>query len=297
MTTAIVEGMLAGLENIWGCWDELLDTLKTPEDWAQAHGDQWTLADAPYHMMYTDRDLVAAALLRGPNVPESEQRVQRTLGDLNEWNTSKFAHRPQGQTPDQSVMEWRAARADVRRAFQALHDEDLQSKTVWFPLAGCGWVPASFAAGFGLAHNWSEFMQLRYHMARTAPEPDATATHGALGFLQGYFPIYMDAKAANGVRFTLLLEYPGLGGGAWTIRVADGTASLTEERVARPDLTITQDPETFELIRQGKLNPGAAMRNGRLQIKPIHRVGTFGALFGPPPLDKQFEPMGAHGLG
>ena len=187
-------------------------------------------------------------------------------------------------------------RADVRRELSALQDEDLMGKLVWFPLTGCGWVPAMVSAGFTLAHTWSEFIQLRHIMGRSTPEPDPMVVQGALGFLQGLRAAFIDRDAANGVRFTAVMEYTGPSGGFWTLRVNDGAATVAEKRAPKPDVTITQSPETFELIRQGKLDPAAAMQSGALKAEPMDQMATFGALFPEPSLDKQIEPMGVGAL-
>ena len=297
MSDAQVKGMLQSVENLWACFDELIDSLKTANEWAVKHGADWTLADVPYHMMYADRDLVAGALRRGEDVPSSEQRVQRTLRQLNEWNAAMFATRPTGQTPEQSVSQWRAVRNDVRKEIGTLQDEDLMGKRVWFPLVGCGWVPAMVSVGFSLAHTWSEFIQFRYHLNRSAPEPDPAATHGSVGFLVNLLPAFMNPEAAKGVRFTAVMAFNGPGGGDWTLRIEDGQGSVTEESASNPDMVMTQTPEAFELMRQGKLDPAAAMKSGAVQIQGMEHMTTYAALFPPPDLDATIEPMGVGALG
>ncbi len=297
MSNEMSRGMLAGVENLWTCFDELLDSLRTPEDWAQKHGDDWTFADIPYHMMYTNRDLVAGPLRRGREVPDAEQKVQRTVGELNAWNAAKFAQRPTGQAPAEALAQWRAGRENVRHEIGALQDEDLMSRLVWFPLPSCGWVPAMVSAGFAVAHTWSEFVQLRHIMGHATPVPDPMAVHTAIGFLQGLMPGGLNRGAAEGANFTAVLEYTGPGGESWTVRVSDGAATVAEEREPQPDLIIIQSPETFELVRQGKLNPAAAMQSGALKAVPMEQMATFGTLFPPPSLDTQIAPMGVGALG
>ncbi|NIQ77050.1 MAG: hypothetical protein GTN93_02905, partial [Anaerolineae bacterium] len=102
-------------------------------------------ADVPYHMMYTERDLVAVPIERGQNVPDADQRVQHSIRELNGWNDEKFAERPAGETAEQSVQAWRETRDRVRGALSSLSDDQMTSLT-WFPLVGCGWVPAMVPA-------------------------------------------------------------------------------------------------------------------------------------------------------
>ena len=297
MSDEQVKGSMALIESLWANFDEVLNTLKTPADWSKKHGDEWTLADVPYHMLYTDRDLVAGAIRRGPDVPREEQRVQRTLRDLNNWNAGKFAERPAGLTGPEALQQWRDGRAEVRKQVLGLQDADLMSKLVWFPLVGCGWVPSMVSVSFGVAHTWSEFIQARHVTGGRSPEPLPEATHYSVGFLSSMFPAFINAGAAKGVTLTTVLEYTGPGGGEWTLAVEDGKPSMTEGRAAKPDLVISQSPETFELIRQNKLDPMVAVQSGAFKAEPMEALQTFGMLFAPQGLDQEIPPMGVGAMG
>jgi hypothetical protein len=283
--------MLKGIEDLWRCFDELFEAIEAEGRWNQKHGNDWTFADVPYHMMYFDRELVAMAIERGRNVPEAEQRTQRTIGELNAWNAQQFAKRPAGQTPQQSVADYRAMQERVRQAILSLEDEQMDVP-VWFVLVGCGWIPAAASIASCLAHTWSEVIQLRYHMGRSTPEPDPMATHMASGFLAQFMPSFMDKEAAKGTKLTIDIGMTGPGGGDWTMRVADGQCSVSEETAADADLVFSYTPVTAELIRVGKLDFGAAMQSGDVIVQGTEHLPTFGALFPEPSLDKQFEPMG-----
>jgi len=137
MTNQMVMGMSQVVSGLWDNWDELLEGLKTPADWSQKHGDDWTFADVPYHMTYVDRDLVTTALEQGENASTDGQKVMRTLRELNVYNELKFAERPNSQTGDQSVDQWRAVRGGLQNVMSQMSDEDL-GKPTWFPLLGGG---------------------------------------------------------------------------------------------------------------------------------------------------------------
>jgi hypothetical protein len=245
----------------------------------------------PYHMMYFDRDLVAHALERGKDVPEAEQRTQRTIGELNQWNADQFAKRPTDETPKQSIARWQAVRERIRAVTSGMGDERL-GDLVWIPLTGCGWVPAAASLGACIAHTWSEFVQLRFHMGASEPEPPEMGTHIASGFLQEFLPGFVNREKAQNTNFTLVNELTGPGGGAWTLRVANGEVGVTEERGAQPDLVITQDPVTAELVRQGKLDFMAEVQAGHIQVHGMENMQTFGELFPEPSPETQFPPMG-----
>lgn len=134
-------------------------------------------------------------------------------------------------------------------------------------------------------------------MNRAAPQPNPDAEHAAIAFLQGLTPAFLDREAAKGVTFTAIMEYTGPSGGSWTFRVADGQCSSAEEHAANADIVLTQSPETFELIRQGKLDPATAMQSGRLTVKGMENMERFGMLFHPPALDQPIPAMGPGALG
>src|SRR5437870_1534654 len=107
MTTTTISTMkrdaiLADLEDLWRCLDELFAGL-TSAEWQRKHGPDWTVADVPYHLAYFDREVVAEPGLKGAAIPESERWSVNSLEELNDWNARKFAERPAGETPQQSL--------------------------------------------------------------------------------------------------------------------------------------------------------------------------------------------------
>ena len=134
-------------------------------------------------------------------------------------------------------------------------------------------------------------------MERTAPDPQPESIHTAIGFLQNFLIAFLDHEQAKTAQFTAVMEYTGPGGGSWTFRVADGQCHVTKEHVNNADLVMTQDPVTFELIRQSKLDPQTAMQSGALKIQGVDNMPTFMKLFPAPTLDRKIEPMGAPSLG
>ncbi len=292
MANEQVQGMLGLIENLWGGLDALFAGLEAEGSWNSKHGDDWTFADVPYHLMYFDREVVAKPIERGKNVPPTELKVQRRVRELNDWNTVQFSQRPSDQTAQQSVEEWRRMCERVQSAIGGLRDDQLM-QPVFIPLVGCGWVPAMASLGACLAHNWSEFVQLRHLMGRSTPELAPAATHAALAFFQDFMPAFMDREAAKGVNLTIVMEYTGPAGGAWTFRVGDGSCNVEEGAAVEADLVIAQSPETGELVRQRKLDFGSEMQRGAIQIKGMEHLATFGALFPEPNLDVELAPMGA----
>ena len=68
---------------------------------------------------------------------------------------------------------------------------------------------------------------------------------------------------------------------------------MNEERVANPDLVMTQSPDTFVKTFYRLQHPMIAMLTGQVKVRGWMNLGRFGKLFPPPVGDKTLEPMGA----
>ncbi|MBI4497483.1 MAG: DinB family protein [Chloroflexi bacterium] len=287
---AAVSSILVDLENVWGVIDELLGTLG-PSGWSRKHGPDWVFADLPYHLAYFDRDIVVNGIQRGPDMPASEQRVWRNMEELNAWNARKFAERAGNQTPQQSIDQMHASREAFRGMLAEMADTDLE-RPVFIPITGCGWFHAGMALYICLGHTWSHATELRLRLERTAPVPSASATHSALGFYSGLLLMALDREQAAKTRLTTVMEFTGPGGGAWTVRVADGGCTLVEERAPHAEVVLTQSPETFVKTLVGMLDPMTAIQSGAIQVAGMEHLATYGALFPPLTPERVIQPMG-----
>lgn len=291
MSNQQARAMLGQIEDMWSCLDELFVAAEAEGSWNTKHGEDWSFADVPYHLMYFDRDVVSVPIERGKNVPADQQKVQRSIHELNEWNRVQFGLRPVAMTPLEAVEAWRAMRNRVRAAISTLEDERLM-EPVWIPLAGCGWVPGIAAVLACLAHSWSEFIQLRFLMGRSTPAPKPETEHSAIAFFADFMPTFLDREAAKDTHLVVVMNYTGPGGGSWTYRIEDGQCQASEGAAADADLVITQSAETSELVRQKKIDFVAAMQSGDIAVEGIENVETFGRLFPEPVLDAEIPPMG-----
>jgi hypothetical protein len=273
--------LLADLEDMWHCLDELFASLAT-DDWSRRHGTHWIFADVPYHLGYFDRDIVAYPIERGPELPTAEQWVARSNREANAWNERMFARRAPDQTVTQSLAQMQASREAIRRVVGRMHDTNLE-RPVWFPLLVGGWVPTHAVLEGCRLHTWSQFMELRLRRPaspqRSLPEPRAATTHGALGDLMGFFPVLLNRVQAEQISLTLAMVFSGPGGGTWTVRVANGACTVSEGQAAQADLIVTQSPESFMKTHLELHDPVAAMQSGEIAVQGIEYMGAFAALF------------------
>ncbi|HEU5098805.1 MAG TPA: DinB family protein [Roseiflexaceae bacterium] len=281
--------LLAQLEEIWNHVDTLLGPL-TPADWQRKHGKDWIFADLPYHLAYYDRDTVAEPIRKGLNLPADEQKLMRTMGELDAWNARKFAERPTGQSVGESLAQMRASRDAVRQAVAGYTDADLDRR-VFIHLVGCGWVTVRLALQSCLVHTWAHFTEARLRLNKDRPIPSQAITHTSLGFFLGMLPMMISRDKMRARPFTAVMSIGGPGGGDWTVRIADGTCNVTEQRDGKADIVMThRDAETFITTMRGMQNPMLAMLTGKIRVRGFHNMGRFGTLFAEPKPDQVLEP-------
>jgi putative sterol carrier protein len=75
----------------------------------------------------------------------------------------------------------------------------------------------------------------------------------------------VDESKTAGMNNTYRFEVEGAG--TWTVAVADGKVTVTEDGDAEADCTITASEETFEKLVNGEQNPTTAYMTGKLKIK------------------------------
>lgn len=289
MTTATrlsLEALLADLEDLWSALDELLDSIQG-KAWQTKHGKHWVYADVPYHLAYFDRDVVAIPLERGRNVPASEQSPKRTDAELNAWNEEKFNQRPTTQTVEQSLKDMRASRELIRQAAARLSDADL-ARPAYMCLPGGGWVNYQLLLDSTYMHTWAHFVELRSRMKKAAPTLKPEQTRRGIRVLAGFMPIFLDRAAMREVgQFTIVMNFTGAGGVPFTVNIVDGEPHMTERFDPQADLVMTMEPEMMIKMRSGIVKAPLAMLTGKIKVKGIRKMGTFGKLFHPPRPDQE----------
>jgi putative sterol carrier protein len=268
--------LLADLEGLWQCLDELLGILG-PDDWSGKHGQHWTFADVPYHLAYFDLDVIATAIRRGLYVPALEQGMH-TEAEQDTWNEIKFTKAPADTTPQQCLEQMRFSRQAIRDAVAGLSEADLEHP-VFIPLVGLGWVSVRVALETCYSHTWNHLMQLRFWMKCITPTPSPKQTHRALSYFMTSFARNLDRQKAVQTSFTAVMEFSGAGGGAWTLHITGGTCRVSEGRAAQPDLLLSQSPETFVKTRTGMQKPVLALLSRKIKVRGLRKLGTFEKLF------------------
>jgi putative sterol carrier protein len=264
--------LLADLEGLWQCLDELLGMLG-PDDWSGKHGQHWTFTDVPYHLAYFDLEVIATAIKLGLNMQAFEQ-VMHSEAEQDTWNEITFTKAPAGSTPQQCLEQMWASRQAIRDAIAALGEDDFD-RLVFIPLLGLGWVSVRVALETCYSHTWNHLMQLSFWMKCDLPLPGPAQTHRALSYLMASFARNLDRQKAVQTSFTAVMEFSGAGGGAWTLHITGGTCRVSEGRAAQPDLLISQSAETFVKTRTGMQKPVLALLSRKIKVRGLRKLLTF----------------------
>ena len=286
---AMIDSILTDVKSSWQAIDDLLGSLG-PNDWAQPHGPDWTMADPPFHLAYFDKAIVAEGIQKGPDLPKEQQHVWRNFRELNEWNARKFAERPSSQTPQKNIEQMQATREAILNVTGSMTDGDLD-RPVFIPICGCGWLNAGMALQVLRAHTWNHSMEIRLRLERTSPLPSASCTHNALGMYQNIFTMFANKEEAAKAKLTAVLEFTGPGGGSWTVRVDGDAIAVAEEHAEPADLVMTQSTDTYVKMITGMIDPMAAIQSGEIKVQGMEHMATYGAVFAPPDPDMDIEPM------
>ena len=134
-------------------------------------------------------------------------------------------------------------------------------------------------------------MQLRIRMGRDTPVPSAPITNIALGGYVNFLPFFVDREAAASSDFTMVMEFTEPGVDPWTIRVANGGATVVPGAADQNDLVITQSPTAFVKTFNNIQDPMELIQAGDIKPSNFEGMKTFGALFPPPDPDRVWEAL------
>jgi hypothetical protein len=279
----------AQLESLWRAWDGYLERVPT-ERWSKRYGPDWTYADVPWHIAYFDRVMVADVIEKGRELPPEERFDMRTVRQLNAWNEAEFAKRPAGTTPEESIAEMRRQRERVRRLLAAFDDEDL-ARPAYNHFFGVGWSDVESALAGARLHTWSELFEFGLRLDGRPPRVEPVIVHAGLDAYLGMMPVFADPDEARRLqRFTVGVEITGDGGGEWTIQVADGIPSTRDGGASHPDVRLRMSADTYMRMFKKLTPPPLLMLTGRMRVKPLSKLGTFGKLFAEPAPDRVADP-------
>jgi hypothetical protein len=286
MTSTVLAELMAHLEELWGHYDTLLGVL-APADWERKFGREWVYADVPRHLAYFDREVLTEGIERGPALPAERQVLMHTHREFNDWNARNLAEHRQLPVAGHLLAHLQATRDAVRGTVAPLTDADLE-RPIWISLPGVGgWRTIQYALEFCRQHAWMHFIQLRLRLKRATPEVSPAITHSALNGIIRSFAAVLNRSWAQQTRLTAAIMLTGPGGGAWSIRVADGACQIAEGcPAAGVDLTITLSSDTLIEVLSQMRHPLAAILTGHMRVAGWRHLPRFLQLFARPAPDQ-----------
>jgi hypothetical protein len=89
----------------------------------------------------------------------------------------------------------------------------------------------------------------------------------------------INGVTTDGQQFTTVMAFTDPYVGAWTIRVADRAATVSEGEAADPDPVVTQSAVAFEKSIRRMQNPIQAILSGEMHFRNFKSLVNFGKLF------------------
>jgi len=87
-----------------------------------------------------------------------------------------------------------------------------------------------------------------------------------------WMPQYFRSYEARGLAFTTHFLLSGPGGGAWTMRIADGRCEVRPGTIDTPDLTVRMPALLFLAIHRGEASPVWGLVTGRIRLAGRRRL-------------------------
>ncbi|NKQ37787.1 MAG: SCP2 sterol-binding domain-containing protein [Chloroflexi bacterium] len=94
-------------------------------------------------------------------------------------------------------------------------------------------------------------------------------------------PDKLDASKAGDINMAVVFSLSGDNGGDWTVKVADGKASVDDGAAEGANATVKMDAGDYADMMSGKLNPMMAFMSGKVKVDgDLNSVMKLQSLFG-----------------
>jgi hypothetical protein len=275
------------LVETWELFDELFEEIDKNDKWDSKHGDDWTLADLPFH----DREITINSILKEGDLADGKTWEAATLRELNSWNDMQFVKHSPDQPVVRSLEEWGNSKKVIQGLIAKMAEVDI-NEPIWFPLLfRRGWRTRLTSLIFSRDHNWYEFIQLRNIMAKNAPTPSVELSHDVIDSYMQYNYALLDKEKAVEEDFKIVWQIDGPGGGRWSVVCENGVCQVSENTISQPDITVTLDSDSFVMLTKGMILPHLALKSEYVIITGSDNLDKFSRLFPPIKIDQVIEPV------
>ncbi len=243
------------MEHVWGSIDSLCSPLneaqwKTPTDCPG-----WSVQDQVSHLVGAESGILGNP--RPDHTPQDTSHVKNDVGQSNEVVVD-FRR----SWPGQKVLdEFRELTSQRLKFLRGLSDDEFAAETQT-PI-GPGTV-AEFVR-IRIMDAWVHEQDMRRALDLPGELDGPVAVH-SVGRFAGAMPFVVarKSKAPDGV--TVVFNITGPAGRLVLVGVDAGRGSELDSEPASPTVRITSDVETFACLVCGRVDPGEALRSGRVTV-------------------------------
>ena len=248
MTEPVIDSLDAVWQSIVDLGDQLSETeWKLPTDLPA-----WSVQDNLSHIIGTERNM------RGEPTPEvtppSDEHVHNPIGEMNErWVESR-----RGLSGAEVLEEFRTVTAERMAAIRALSPAELDA----IGPTPLGDAPFREFLAVRVMDSWTHEQDMRRAVGRPG-HLEGPAVALSIGRVTRAMPMVVGRRAGAPDGASVVFVLGGPEGGVVPV-VVDGRASVAATVPEDPTVELHLDVETYAALGMGRLDPTAALAQGRV---------------------------------
>ncbi len=255
--------LVALLDQVWTSMSDLGRGLSEEEWKTPTEVPGWTVQDNLTHIAGLEWMLLGRPA-PDHTVPDDLPHVKNDFGKLNEVFVDSRRRLPGSEALAEFVETTRARIAQLRD----FGPDDFASET-WTP-AGPGTV--SSLLPFRVFDSWVHEQDMRRAVGK-AGNLESPAAQLAMGRVFDAMPFVVGKKAGAPDGSTVAFELSGPVARTLVVGVAGGRAKILDEVPDGADTRIVTDTETLARLGVGRVDPAAALGDGRVRLEGDQELG------------------------
>ena len=255
--------LVDALDRVWSSIGELGDGLSESEWKAPTDVPGWSVQDNLSHIVGMEARLVGRDE-PAHEVPDGLPHVRNEVGAGNEVAVDARRDRSGAEV----LAEFRDVTGERLAGLRAAGPDDFGAES-WTPV-GPGTVRDLLP--FRIFDSWVHEQDMRGAVGRTG-HLDGPVAEAALERVIGAVPYVVGKKAGAPDGATVVVELSGPLARTFAVGVEGGRARVLDDVPASPTARIASDSPTFERLGTGRVDPAAALRDGRVTVEGDDALG------------------------
>jgi len=263
VATPTDEGLVALLDQVWASMADLGRGLSEPEWKTPTEVPGWSVQDNLVHIAGLEWMLLGRP---GPDhtVADELPHVKNDVGKRNE----VFVDSRRSRSGAEALAEFEDTTADRIAQLRSYGPDDF-AKESWTP-AGPGTVRDLLP--FRIFDSWVHEQDMR-RAVRKPGDLDTPPAKLAMGRVFDAMPFVVGKKAGAPDGATVVFDVSGPLARTFAIGVAGGRANVIDEVPADAQTRIVTDTETLARVGCGRVDPAAALGDGRVRLEGDEELG------------------------